>query len=203
MYKACSSFRHNRVDSSNSQRNSGTHNIVASNWKARVAALNQLADFYRNADVEKALLHIPSLFVVVRDCTKLFKDLSNFNVAKAMLELFTVVFGIYSTLARAPDGVLYIAASKLAVEKIGDKKLYGAASSCLHSICIVKDPQRVLAITVKTIGDVKSPLAHEAFLGWFKKFCLDFGAASLSKGIQDSLLWVLKVCFIVSHYYPG
>ncbi|KAL3774149.1 hypothetical protein ACHAW5_010603 [Stephanodiscus triporus] len=180
--------------SSNSQRNSEIHTIVASNWKARVAALNQLADFYRNADGEKALLHILSLFVVVRDCTKFFKDLSNFNVAKAMLELFTVVFGIYSASARAPDGVLYIAASILAVEKIGDKKLYGAASSCLHSICIVKDPQRVLAITVKTIGDVKSPLAHEAFLGWFKKFCLDFGAASLSKGVQDSLLWILKEC---------
>ena len=158
--------------------------------------MDQLAKFYRNADSESALLHTPSLFVVFRDCTKSFKDLSNFNVAKAMLELFTVIFGIYSTLARAPDSALYIAASKLAVEKIGDKKLYGASSSCLHSICVVKDPQRVLTVTVKTIGDIKSPLVHEAFLGWFKSFCLDFGAASLSKGIQDSLLWVLKVCLI-------
>ena len=171
-------------------------NDAASNWKARVHSMNQLAEFYRDADCEIALLHTPSLFVVVRDFTNSFKDLSNFNVAKAMMELFTVIFGIYSTLARAPDGALYFAASKLAVEKIGDKKLYGASSSCLHSICVVKDPQRVLAVSVKTIGDIKSPMVHEAFLGWFKSFCLDFGAASLSKGLQDSLLWVLKVCLL-------
>jgi hypothetical protein len=175
--------------------------MLASNWKARVAGLNQLAEFFGNADGESTLLHTPSLFVVVRDCTKSFKDLSNFNVAKAMLELFTVIFGIYLTLPRAPDGALYIAASKLAVEKIGDKKLYGVSSACLHSICVVKDPQRVLAVTIKTIGDVKSPLVHEAFLGWFNSFCLDFGAASLSHGIKDSLLWVLKVCLIVTQYY--
>jgi len=171
-------------------------NDAASNWKARVHSMNQLAEFFRDADCEIALLHTPSLFVVVQDCTKSFKDLNNFNVAKAMMELFTVIFGLYSTLGRAPDGALYIAACKLAVEKIGDKKLYGASSSCLHSICVVKDPQRVLAVSVKTIGDIKSPLVHDAFLGWFKSFCLDFGAASLSKGLQDSLLWVLKVCLL-------
>ena len=117
-------------------------NLVASNWKARVAALNQLVEFYSNADSESALPHVPSLFVVVRDCTKSFKDLSNFNVAKAMLELFTVIFGIYSTLAVIPGSVVYVPATKLAVEKIGDRKLYDASSSCLHSICICKDPQR-------------------------------------------------------------
>lgn len=177
--------------------------MVASNWKARVAALNQLEEFYRYADSESALPHVPSLFVVVRDCTKSFNDLSNFNVAKAMLELFTVIFGIYSKLIRVPDGVLYVPATKLAVEKIGDRKLYDVSSSCLHSICIAKDPQRVLAVTVKTIVDVKSPLVHVALLAWFKRFCLDFGAESLSTGIQDSLLWVLKVRCpeFFTHYY--
>ncbi len=178
-------------------------NVVASNWKARVTALNQLVEFYSNADSESALPHVPSLFVVVRDCTKSFNDLSNFNVAKAMLELFTVIFGIYSTLAVIPGSVVYVPASKLAAEKIGDRKLYDASSSCLHSICIAKDPQRVLAVTVETIVDVKSPLVHAALLLWFKKFCLDFGTASLSKGIQDSLLWVLKVGYgqFFTHYY--
>jgi hypothetical protein len=158
-----------------------------------MSSFNQLAEFYSNANEESALVHVPSLFVVARDCTKSFKDLSNFNVAKAVLSLFTTIFGIYSNLKRAPDSYLYFTASKLAVEKIGDKKLYEAASSCLHLICVVKDPQRILTITAKSIGDIPSPLVHEAFLGWFKTFCLDFGASSLSNGLQDTLLWILKV----------
>jgi hypothetical protein len=165
---------------------------LASNWKAKMSSFNQLAEFYSNANEENALVHVPSLFVVARDCTKSFKDLSNFNVAKAVLILFTNIFGIYSNF-RAPDSYLYISASKLAVEKIGDRKLYEAASSCLHSICVVKDPQRILSITVKSIGDIPSPVVHEAFLGWLKTFCLDFGASSLSNGLQDTLLWILKV----------
>ena len=79
------------------------------------------------------------------------------------------------------------------MEKIGDRKLAAVSSTCLHAICTVKDPQRVLAVAIKTIGDVKSPLVHEALLGWFKTFCEDFGASSLSRGIQDTLTWVLMV----------
>jgi len=167
--------------------------IQSSNWKARKGALSQLAAFYKTADAERTFDTIPSLFVLVRDTTKSFKE-SNFNVAKALLELFTVIFGVHSQLIRAPESYIYSPATKFAVEKIGDRKLSGASSLCLHSICTVKDPQRVLAIAVKTIGDVKSPLVHEALLGWFNQFFIDFGAASLSKGIECSLEWVLKEC---------
>lgn len=158
-----------------------------------MGALNQLVTFYKTADVERAFDTIPSLFVLVKNCTKTFKE-SNFNVAKVLLELFTVMFDIHTQLVRAPESYFYTSATKLAVEKVGDRKLSDASSACLSSICTVKDPQLVLAVAVKTIGDVKSPLVHEGLLDWFKTFCNDFGAASLqSKGIQDTLSWVLKV----------
>ncbi|KAL7540754.1 hypothetical protein ACHAXR_010359, partial [Thalassiosira sp. AJA248-18] len=166
--------------------------IQSSNWKARMGALNHLATFYKTTD-ERVFDTIPSLFVLVRDCTKSFKE-SNFNVAKALIELFTAIFDIHMQLVKAPESYLYIPATKIAVEKVGDRKLCGASSLCLHTICTVKDPQRVLAVAVKTVGDVKSPLVHEALLGWFKTFCIDFGASSLSNGMQDSLTWILKEC---------
>ena len=106
-----------------------------------------------------------------------------------------MIFGIHAQLIRAPESYLYVSATKLAAEKIADKKLSQASMLCLDSICTVKDPQRVIAVVTKTIGDVKSPLVHEALLNWFKKFCILFGVASLSsQGIQDSLSWVLKEC---------
>lgn len=160
-----------------------------------MGALNQLAVFYKTFDGERAFETIPSLFVLVRDSTKSFKE-SNFNVARALLELFSVIFGVYSQLIRAPDSYLYLPATKFAVDKIGDRKLSNSSLVCLYSICTVKDPHRVLAVAVKTIGDVKSPLVHEALLGWFNQFCIDFGAASLSNGISDCLAWVLKVCLL-------
>ena len=157
-----------------------------------MGALNQLSAYYNTADVENVFHTIPSIFVIVRDCTKAFNE-SNFNVSKALLELFTSLFGVHEQLIKAPELYLYHSATKLAVEKAGDKKLTEASSSCLHSICIVKDPQKVIALAVKTLRDVKSPLVHESLLGWFRKFCIDFGAASLSRSIQDCLIWTLQV----------
>ena len=162
-----------------------------------MGALNQLVTFYKTADVERAFDTIPSLFVLVKNCTKTFKE-SNFNVAKVLLELFTVMFDIHTQLVRAPESYFYTSATKLAVEKVGDRKLSDASSACLSSICTVKDPQLVLAVAVKTIGDVKSPLVHEGLLDWFKTFCNDFGVASLGGGIQDTLSWVLKVRLVRS-----
>ena len=170
-----------------SQRNGS-----ASNWKARMGAINKLAAFYKINDGGTLFDTIPSLFALVKTCTKSFKE-SNFNVAKALIDLFTTIFDIHKDLIRPPESYLYISATKVAVEKIGDRKLAAVSSTCLHAICTVKDPQRVLAVAIKTIGDVKSPLVHEALLGWFKTFCEDFGASSLSRGIQDTLTWVLMV----------
>ena len=156
-----------------------------------MSSLNQLKFFYET-DGKRTFNTIPSLFVLIRDSTKSFKE-SNFNVAKSLLEIFTLIFDVHSQLVKAPEYWLYFPATKLAVEKVGDRKLSGASSSCLNAICTAKDPQRVLAAAVKTIGDVKSPLVHEALLGWFNAFCIDFGAASLAQGVQDCLIWVLKV----------
>ncbi|KAL7553180.1 hypothetical protein ACHAWF_016435 [Thalassiosira exigua] len=167
--------------------------IQSSSWKARMGALVQLAEFYRNVDGEETFNSIPSLFVLVRECTKSFKE-SNFNVAKALLELFTAISNIHAHLIKPPESYLYVPVTRFATEKIGDRKLSAAASECLYSSCTVKDPQRVLAAAVKTIGGIKSPLVHEALLDWFNKFLIDFGAAALSTGIQVSLTWVLKEC---------
>ena len=156
-----------------------------------MSSLNQLKFFYET-DGKRFFNTIPSLFVLIRDCTKSFKE-SNFNVAKSLLDIFGVIFSIHSQLLKAPEYWLYFPGTKLAVEKVGDRKLSGASSSCLNSICTAKDPKKVLAVAVKTINDIKSPLVHEALLGWFKSFCIDFGAASLEQGIQDCLMWVLKV----------
>lgn len=167
--------------------------MIASNWRARQGALDQLATYFKAANVESVFDSIPSLFVLTRDSTKKFNE-SNFNVSKSLLQLFITIFDIHSQAMRPPESYLYASATKLAVEKVGDKKQIEVTSSCLHMICTVKDPQRVLAVAVKTIEPIKSPLVHEALLNWFKSFCTDFGVASLSQGIQDCLTWVLNEC---------
>eukprot|EP00984_Skeletonema_dohrnii_P004885 scaffold1721_cov119-Skeletonema_dohrnii-CCMP3373.AAC.3 len=157
-----------------------------------MGALNNLMAFYEsNGDSEFS--SIIFLFVLVKACTKSFQE-SNFNVAKAILELFKVLFNIHAERQTAPESFFYAPIVKLAAEKIGDRKLTVSSSSCLDSICIVKDPQRVLHVATKAVDGVKSPLVHEALLVWIKTFSVNFGLAALSQGVKDVLVWILKEC---------
>ena len=166
--------------------------LSASNWKQRVGALNNLVSFYES-NGDREFSSIPSLFVLVKMCTNSFQE-SNFNVAKAILDLFRVVFNVHAERQTTPESFLYAPIVKLATEKIGDRKLTVSSSSCLDSICIVKDPQRVLHVATKAVDIVKSPLVHEALLVWLKSFSVNFGLAALSQGVTDVLVWVLKEC---------
>lgn len=166
--------------------------LLASNWKQRMGALNNLATFYESHG-DREFSSITFLFVIVKACTKSFQE-SNFNVAKAVLELFIVLFKIHADRQTAPETFLYAPIVKLAAEKIGDRKLSDSSSSCLNSICVVKDPQRVLHVATKAVDGVKSPLVHEALLVWIKSFSANFGLATLSHGVKDVLIWILKEC---------
>lgn len=157
-----------------------------------MVALNNLATHYES-NGDRQFSSIASLFVLVKACTKSFQE-SNFNVAKAILELCKVLFNIYADRQAVPEAFLYVPVVKLAAEKIGDRKLSAASSSCLDSICIVKDPHRVLQVATKAVDGVKSPLVHEALLVWIKSFSVNFGLAALSQGVKDVLVWILKEC---------
>ena len=160
-----------------------------------MGALNNLASFFDSfgSDGDSQFSAITPLFVLVKSCSKSFQE-SNFNVAKAILELFTVLFKVHAERKKAPESFIYIPIVKLAAEKIGDRKLTASSSSCLESVCVVKDPQRVLFVATQAVNGVKSPLVHEAMLVWMKSFSVNFGLAALSEGVKDLLIWILKEC---------
>lgn len=160
-----------------------------------MVALKNIAAFFDSygGDGDTLFSAITPLFVVVKSCSKSFQE-SNFNVAKAILELFTVLFNIHAERKRAPESFIYIPIVKLAAEKIGDRKLTTSSSSCLESVCVVKEPQRVLLVATQAVNKVKSPLVHEAMLVWVKSFSVNFGLAALSEGVQDLVTWILKEC---------
>lgn len=165
-----------------------------------MSSLNALSS-YIQVNGERLLDVVPSLVVLVKQSTSSFNE-SNFNVAKALLGLFTSVFDVFATYVKSPGYYICVPATKFAAEKIGDRKLSDAAGSCLVSLCTVKDPQKIILVAMKAVGNVPSPLVHEGFLNWFKTFTSDFGAASFSGSIQEVLVWLLKVsssCAIVYH----
>ena len=157
-------------------------------------ALNSLTSFIKTNKEKELIEFIPSLFVLVKESTS-FKE-SNFNVSKAILIFFVALFeDVYMKLTKVPDSFLIAPAVKVAAEKMSDRKLSEASISCLDSLCVIKDPQKVILPLIKNISEIKSPLAHEAILNWFKSFCTDFGAALLSGSMQDILAWILSVRF--------
>ncbi len=156
-----------------------------------MGAINNLKTYYGSGD-DRKFETIPSIFVFVRDYTRGFKE-NNFNVARSLLDFFSSILYAHATIKKLPESFVSNAATSLAVEKLSDKKLYESASTCLFSICTVKDPHITISLCVKAINGIKSPLAHEAFLNWLQLFCDNFGAASLSNYMPDLLTWVLKV----------
>lgn len=129
--------------------------------------------------------------VIVKENTKSFKE-TNVNVTKAFMELFLALCDHAKTQPfpawASKDGVT------LAVDKIADKKLTTLASSLLTNMCTVRPPQGVVEYAIVCIDKVKSPLGHEAFLGWSKDFFEDFGASSIGPGINYVIPWLLKEC---------
>eukprot|EP00804_Cyclotella_cryptica_P000003 CCRYP_013696-RA/>CCRYP_013696-RA protein AED:0.01 eAED:0.01 QI:1339/1/1/1/1/1/5/219/1350 len=155
-----------------------------------MAALNDLTK-YIEEHAMKFLNIVPCLFVLIRESTSSFKE-SNFNVAKAVLLLFNALFAnVFKPHEKVPEAYLYTPATVIASEKLADRKLSEISALCLTSICVVKDPEKIVMLAMKHISSIKSPLAHEAFLGWFETFCVDFGAATLSGSLQDVVVWIL------------
>ncbi len=69
-----------------------------------MVALNNLATHYEN-NGDQQFSSIASLFVLVKACTKSFQE-SNFNVAKAILELCKALFNIYADRQAAQEAFL-------------------------------------------------------------------------------------------------
>ena len=135
----------------------------------------------------------PAILVVVKAHTKSFKEV-NFNVVKAIMELFQALCDAHATAKQPPENWICKDAVALSVEKIADRKYSTIAPPLLSSLCVVRAPKTISALAIKVIDNIKSPLPHEALLKWHIDTCVDFGASSLGSGVNTIVPWVLKEC---------
>ena len=133
----------------------------------------------------------PSILVAVKAHTKGFKEV-NFNVVKAIMELFLALSEAHAAAKRPPENWICRDAVALSVEKIADRKYATVAPPLLTSLCIVRAPKTVSGLAIAFIGKVKSPIPHEALLKWHQDVCVDFGAAALGQGMNTVVPWILK-----------
>jgi len=168
--------------------------LKSSNWKFRKAAIDGLALFSKsinatNIDKDYAI----NTLVVIKAFTKNFKE-SNFNLSKAIMEVFLAVCGIYLTCKRELEVWICDSAITIAVGKMSDKKLSGVASKLVTSLCEVQVPEIIVALAIKNVKSIKSPLPHEALLLWSTCFFVDFGAVAVGKSVPTCVNWALKEC---------
>jgi hypothetical protein len=151
----------------------------------------------------RAVLESPSdikmdtscILLFVKEHTRGFKE-TNVNVTKSILELFLALCDYHEKAGQmfpkwaAEDG------SIAATEKIADKKLSALSKNLLLSLCVVQPPHVIQASAINAVGKLKSPVAHEEFLKWFKSFCNEFGAASIGPGINTAVSFLEEVRFV-------
>lgn len=141
------------------------------------------------------LFDIPAYFMRCSSNPKLFtfpqKEV-NFNVVKAIMELFLALSEVHATAKRPPENWICRDAVALCIEKIADRKYVTVAPPLLTSLCIVRAPKIVSGLAIALIEKVKSPIPHEALLKWHQDICVDFGAAALGNGVNTMVPWILK-----------
>jgi hypothetical protein len=167
---------------------------VASVWKARKGAIGDLTEFCKSEQFRSNSQSIPSsaILVVVKEHTKGFKE-SNFNVSKAIMELFITLCEIHEEKSQPLSSWISKSGAVLGVEKMSDKKLSSTCPLLLNALCVVRPPKAVTAVVISTVEKAKSPLVHEGVLTWFNNMCVEFGAGVLGNGIKSSITWVLNV----------
>jgi len=133
-----------------------------------------------------------SLLVVVGEHTRAFKE-TNVNIMKAIIQLFLAISECHETIERTITPWEMKSGVGVAVSKIADKKLSTMCKSLLTEMCVVYHPHEVLLEGFRYLKGVKSPIAHEEYLGWIQIFCRDFGASSIGSGLTDLIPLLLEV----------
>ena len=163
------------------------------NWRFRKQAIDSLASFSRTDEArEDGHNYTTHVLVLVESYTKNFNE-SNFNVAKAIMEILISVCDLHLSANRTMDVWICDSAVALAVGKISDKKLAAIASKLLTSLCEVQAPEVIVSLSIKVVNLIKAPLPHAGLLTWRKVFCDEFGAATLGKAVPNCVNWAIKV----------
>jgi hypothetical protein len=168
--------------------------LESTKWLLRQCAIKGLATFVSAREILDSPSDIETdtvcMLTFVKEHTRGFKE-TNVNVLQSIMELFLTLCD-YHERANQPfplwatkDGIT------ISTEKIADKKLSAISKTLLMGFCEVQFPHYVLANAADVIHKVKAPAAHEEMLKWFKMFCNEFGAASIGKGVSDTVTWLL------------
>ena len=167
--------------------------LKSSNWKHRKQALNALAEFARTDARRPTSDKYPeNVLVFVKHYTKEFQE-SNFNILKAIIELFLALLELYELHQSPVDIWITRKATAIAVEKIADKKFSTTAPVLLTRLCELQLPEIVITLAIDTVKSIKSPLQHEELLSWMTDFCKDFGATALERSVPVCVDWILQV----------
>lgn len=162
----------------------------------RQNAIKKLAGFIESYEPIQSTAAVEkqsgSFTVAIKEHTRGFKE-TNVNVNKAIMEFFIALCDYHHRCLCPLMPWAMTDAISLAVDKLADKKLSAIGKGLLTQLCMVCYPLSVVAAIFQRIESVRSPVAHEECLHWFKSFCNEFGAASLGNGIKEVVPWLLKV----------
>ena len=132
------------------------------------------------------------ILVLTREHTRGFQE-SNFNVTKAIFEIFLALCDYHEKSGQAYLEWAAADGARLAIEKIADRKLSTFAKDLLSSLCIVRMPPEIHSTCYTAIKKIRAPAAHEELAKWIKHFSSEFGAVSLGSSLGESISFLLEV----------
>ncbi|XP_043480677.1 protein mini spindles [Leptopilina heterotoma] len=151
--------------------------LVDSNWKTRLAAVEQLAEIVKAGDPEL------SAQVIVRTLTKKpgFKD-TNFQVLKLRIEIVKLLAENYPFSTTVNEYCLMDI-----TEKLGDVKNSSIAAETLTAIAEATSFDQVANEVITFAFNQKNPKVQQESLVWLSKALTDFGCPNNTNALLDNV----------------
>ncbi|XP_023289884.1 protein mini spindles isoform X2 [Orussus abietinus] len=152
--------------------------LVDSNWKTRLAAVEQLSEAVKLMDPAEV-----STQVIVRTLAKKpgFKD-TNFQVLKLRLEIVKMLAENYPFSSTVSEYCIMDI-----TEKLGDGKNSAVASDTLMAIAEATSFELVANETIAFAFNQKNPKVQQETLLWLSKALLEFGYTINAKSIMENI----------------
>ena len=169
--------------------------LMSTKWLLRQDAVKSITAFVESGGLVSQAASpseaTSAIVAVVAEHTREFRE-TNVNIMKGILHLFTELAYFHESNEVEFPAWCTREGIQIAVSKISDKKLLSVSKEMLSTLLAVSVPSTSIVHATEFLAPIKSPVAHEEFIAWFKQSLDEFGVKAFSPALGELIPWMIS-----------